>query len=143
MSLPRPRVSLPRVSLRFLPLLLLPALTACQDSQVRAQNAELTRRVAALEAQVQGLRVAQAGTNSAATSEARLSAQNCANDLARSLETYRENSIDRRYPAPAQLEVPDTCGAQRINWIRLSARAYTFTIGDPAGQPLARQSSGS
>ena len=128
---------------RLLLLLLIPVLSACQDSQVRAQNAELTRRVAALEAQVQGLRVAQAGTNSAATSEARLSAQNCANDLARSLETYRENSIDRRYPAPAQLEVPDTCGAQRINWISLSAGSYTFTISGVDGQQLARQSSGS
>lgn len=139
----RPRVSLPRVIIRLLPVLLLPVLTACQDTQARAQNAELTRRVAALEAQLQGLRAAQARRDPATIPEAQLSAQNCANDLTRALETYRENSIDRRYPAPAQLEVPDTCAAQRINWLSLSARAYTFTISGPQGQPLARQSSGS
>ena len=144
MRLPRRHVSLPRVTLRLLPLLcLFPVLTACQDGQVRAHNAELNRRVAALEAQVQALETAQARADVPAPSEAQLSAQNCANDLTRALETYRENSIDRRYPAPAQLEVPVTCGAQRINWVSLSARSYVFTIGDPAGRPLARQSSGS
>ncbi|WP_240741863.1 hypothetical protein [Deinococcus sp. KSM4-11] len=123
-------------------LTLLPALSACQDTQARAQNEALTRRVAALEAQVRALKTAQAQDAPPAGFEAKVSAQNCANDLARVLETYRENSIDRRYPQAAQLSLPDTCNGQRVNWVALSAHAFTFTVNDPGGQELARQSGG-
>ncbi|MFC3833817.1 MULTISPECIES: hypothetical protein [Deinococcus] len=122
-------------------LALLPLLSACQDTQARAENEALTRRVAALETQVQALKAAQVEV-AAPDLEAQLSAQNCANDLTRALETYRENSIDGRYPAPAQLDLPETCGSQRVNWLRLDAAHYTFTVTGDRGQELARQSGG-
>ena len=118
----------------------MPALGACQDTQARAQNEVLTRRVAALEAQVQALKAAQARADMQGSLEAQLSAQNCANDLTRALETYRENSIDGRYPTPAELNFPDTCASQRVNWRTLTSHAYTFTISGDGGQELARQS---
>ncbi|GHF59683.1 type II secretory pathway pseudopilin PulG [Deinococcus metalli] len=124
----------------LLPLLLMPALGACQDTQARVQNEALTRRVAALEAQVQVLKAAQARASTPDGLEAQLSAQNCANDLTRALETYRENSIDGRYPTPAELDLPDTCTGQRVNWQALTAHAYTFSISGDGGRELARQS---
>ncbi|WP_309570666.1 hypothetical protein [Deinococcus sp.] len=124
-------------------LTLLPLLSGCQDTQARAQNGALTHRVAALEAQVRALKAAQVQDAPPAGFEARVSAQNCANDLARALEIYRENSIDQRYPTAAQLALPDTCTGQRVNWAALSARAFTFTVTDGGGQELARQSGGS
>ena len=122
-------------------LALLPLLSACQDTQARAENEALTRRVAALEAQVQAMKATQTQAD-APVPEAQLSAQNCANDLTRTLETYRENSIDGRYPTPAQLDLPDTCESQRVNWLRLDSGRYTFTVTGDSGQELARQSGG-
>ncbi|MFD1732370.1 hypothetical protein ACFSC4_16830 [Deinococcus malanensis] len=68
----------------------------------------------------------------------RAAAQNCANDLTRTLETYREGSIDRRYPAAPELVLPDACMEQRVNWVALEAQTYTFTITGDEGQELAR-----
>lgn len=124
-------------------LLLVPLLGGCQDREARAQNAELTRRVEALERQLSAAQAARPMSVPAdadrVTSEA--AAQNCANSLTRELETFRQNSIDRLYPTPAQLELPGACVDQRVNWIARSAGAYTFSITDPAGRELTRQSS--
>lgn len=136
MKLPAPTLLLPL-------LLCVALLTACQDQQARTQNQELQKRVAALEAEVQALKAAQASApqpEDSAAFEAKAAAQNCANDLARTLETFRELSIDHRYPTPAQLETPDSCAGQRVNWLKLEAQAYTFAVSDTAGQELARQS---
>lgn len=126
-------------------LLLAPVLGGCQDQQARAQNEALGRRVAALEAQVRTLQNREQPTPAAAPNARavtlRAAAQNCANDLTRTLETYREGSIDRRYPAPAELVLPDACMGQRVNWTALDAQSYTFTITGNDGQELARASS--
>ncbi|WP_343758016.1 hypothetical protein [Deinococcus depolymerans] len=124
-------------------LLLAPLLGGCQDREARAQNADLTRRVEALERQLSAVQATQQSglPTDAGRVTARAAAQNCANSLTRTLETYRQNSLDRRYPAPAQLEVPDACVDQRVNWLTRSADAYTFTVTDAAGRELARQGS--
>lgn len=143
MLLPRRGVRLPPVKFRIIPLLCLPLLTACRDEQARQQNTELTRRVAALEAQVRALKAAQ-GRDSVnvnpAAFEAKAAAQNCANALTLALETFRQDSLDRRYPPGQRLALPDACAGQQVNWLKLQAQAYTFTITDDTGQELARQS---
>ncbi|MDO4245735.1 MAG: hypothetical protein Q4C89_06915, partial [Deinococcus sp.] len=77
----------------LLPLLL----TACQDSAARQQNAELSRRVTALEAEVRALKREQA-TNvppaDASEVTTRAAAQNCATQLSRTLEDYRRSSLE-------------------------------------------------
>ncbi|MFC4427704.1 hypothetical protein [Deinococcus navajonensis] len=126
----------------LLTLLLALLLAGCQDQEARARNEALTRRVTALEAQVRSLqgRQAQASTPDAHEVTLRAAAQNCANDLTRTLETFRESSIDRRYPPASQLVLPDACTEQRVNWLALEAQAYTFTVTDENGQELARAS---
>ncbi|WP_229780783.1 hypothetical protein [Deinococcus malanensis] len=129
-------------SVVLLALVLTPVLSGCQDQEARAQNEALTRRVAALEAQVRILRDREqappASAQDARTVTLRAAAQNCANDLTRTLETYREGSIDRRYPAAPELVLPDACMEQRVNWVALEAQTYTFTITGDEGQELAR-----
>ncbi|MFC4638964.1 hypothetical protein [Deinococcus hohokamensis] len=122
--------------------LLLALLTGCQDQEARAQNEALTRRVAALEAQVRRLEGQQvrSATPDPGAVTLRAAAQNCANDLTRTLETFRESSIDRRYPPASQLVLPDACTEQHVNWQELEAQTYTFTVTDENGQELARAS---
>lgn len=126
-------------------LLLAPLLSSCQDQQARAQNEALARRVAALEVQVRKLQnreqILPTASPNARAVTLRAAAQNCANDLTRTLETYREGSIDRRYPAAAELVLPDACMEQQVNWAALDAQSYTFTITGNGGQELARASS--
>ena len=125
-----------------LPALLLPLLlTACQDREARAQNAELTRRVTALEAEVQALkgRPQNAGTPpaDAAAVTARAAAQNCATQLSRALEDYRRASLDGRYPSAKELVLPPACENQSVRWQRQQADAYAFTVVDAQGAVLA------
>ncbi|GGM09996.1 hypothetical protein GCM10010841_18040 [Deinococcus aerophilus] len=124
-------------------VLLAASLCACQpppDPRV----AELSARVSALEAEVRALKAAQhsggpAGATDAGDVTARAAAQNCANALTRMLETFRQDSIDRRYPTPAQVELPGACAGQRVNWVTLEAQAYTFSLTDRAGKEQLRQ----
>lgn len=142
MTLSCARTSLGRVNRAAPMLLLLPLLAGCQDVQARQENAELTRRVAALETQVRTLKAAQTDTalpDDAAAFEAKAAAQNCANALTRALETFRQDSIDRRYPTQAQLEVPDACQGQRVGWLTLRPQEYTFVVSSETGAELARQ----
>lgn len=130
--------------LPVLPLLLVPLLAGCQDRQARAEQATLTRRVAALEAEVRELR-AQGDDLSptlpqASAATARAAAGNCATALARALEAYRSGSLDSRYPARTQLDLPDACAGQRVEWVSLDAQRYTFRVLSAQGQELARQS---
>ncbi|UQN05101.1 hypothetical protein [Deinococcus sp. QL22] len=124
-------------------VLLSVGLVGCQDRQARSENARLAARLSALEQQVKALRQAQAKAPAASTPEgfmARAAAQNCANDLARTLETFRRDSIDGIYPTPARLMLPDSCIDQRVQWIRLTAQAYAFALTDEDGGVLARGS---
>ncbi len=124
--------------------LLAASLCACQpppDSRV----AELSARVSALEAEVGALKAARQGEGPVGAPDAgditaRAAAQNCANALTRMLETFRQDSLERRYPTPAQVELPDACMGQRVSWVTLEAQAYTFSLTDGAGQEQLRQS---
>ncbi|GGR62019.1 hypothetical protein GCM10008959_25090 [Deinococcus seoulensis] len=124
-------------------LLLLPLLSGCQDREARAQNADLTRRVEALERQLNAVQTVQQKDplTDAGRVTTQAAAQNCANSLTRELETFRQNSIDRAYPTPAQLDLPDACVDQRVNWLRQDTAQYTFTVTDRQGRELARQTS--
>ncbi|GAA5437973.1 hypothetical protein [Deinococcus aquaticus] len=124
-------------------LILLPLLSACQDREARAQNADLTRRVEALERQLNAVQTVQQKDplTDAGRVTTQAAAQNCANSLTRELETFRQNSIDRLYPTPAQLELPGACVDQRVNWLRQDTAQYTFTVTDRQGRELARQTS--
>ena len=140
-----PRASLPPVNwVRMVGLSVLSlALVGCQDRQARSENARLEARISALEQQVKALRQAQAEAPAASAPDgfmARAAAQNCANDLSRTLETYRRDSIDDIYPIPARLMLPDSCIDQRVQWIRLTAQAYAFALTDEGGGVLARGS---
>lgn len=118
-------------------------LVGCQDRQARSENAQLQARIVALEQQVGKLRQAQAEAPAPAAPDgfmARAAAQNCANDLSRTLETYRRDSIDGVYPTPARLMLPDSCIDQRVQWLRLTAQAYAFALTDESGGVLARGS---
>lgn len=125
-----------------LPLLAL--LCACQDQQARTQNAELERRVTALEARVQRLegRGAEAGPSpaGAAAVTARASAQNCAAELSRALEGFRRVSLEQRYPTERELNLPPACAGERLSWEKRTAQAYAFTVRGTGGEVLARQS---
>nr|WP_237427192.1 hypothetical protein [Deinococcus xianganensis] len=116
----------------------------CQDREARAQNAALQARVTELEAQVRGL---QAEKETALPPDAqsvtvRAAGQTCANALTRTLEVFREDSLDDRYPSAAQTQLPAECVDLRVNWVARSERAYTFTVTDGSGRELARQSGG-
>ncbi|WP_221090024.1 hypothetical protein [Deinococcus aquaedulcis] len=129
------------LALLGLPLLL----CACQDQGARAQTAALQARVDRLEEQLRTLQQAQANQASALPTDVRqvtaqAAAQNCANSLTRELESFRENSLDQRYPTAAQLVLPPACADQRVNWLSRSPQTYTFTITDRDGRELARQS---
>ncbi|RJF72872.1 hypothetical protein D3875_16295 [Deinococcus cavernae] len=124
-------------------LLFLPALlSACQDQQARQQNAELGRRVAALEAEVKALRAERPHTltvDAVTTVTVRAAAQNCALELARTLEQYRQDSLEHRYPSRTEMEFPDACKNQNVNWQNLSHQAYDFQVLGQDGKPLAKQ----
>ncbi|MDB5045170.1 MAG: hypothetical protein JWQ08_1220 [Deinococcus sp.] len=140
-----PRASLPPVMwVRMGGFFLLSlGLVGCQDGQARSENVRLAARISALEQQVGRLQQAQAKAPAvAAPAEfmARAAAQNCANDLSRTLETFRQDSIDGVYPAPSRLMLPDSCGGQTIQWVRLTGKAYAFTLVDEGGAELARAS---
>lgn len=130
----------------LLPLALCLALTACHDQQARQQNADLTRRVAALEAEVKALKAAQANAINAPTvlevgsATTRAAAQNCAFDLARNLEDYHQSSLQNRYPTRTELTLPDSCTDQYVKWEKLTASAYAFSVQNAAGEEMARQS---
>ncbi|ANE44977.1 hypothetical protein SU48_11870 [Deinococcus puniceus] len=118
-------------------------LAGCQDRQARSDNARLTARISALEQQVNRLQQAQAETPAPTAPDgfmARAAAQNCANDLSRTLETYRRDSIDDSYPTPARLMLPDSCIDQRVQWLTLTAQAYAFALTDENGGVLVRGS---
>lgn len=143
--MPRLRASLPPVIwVRVVGcLVLLLGLAGCQDRQARSDNARLAARISALEQQVNRLKQAQAEAPAASAPDnfmARATAQNCANDLSRTLETFRRDSIDGVYPTPARLMVPDSCVGQKIEWVRLTAKAYAFALVDEGGAELARGS---
>lgn len=125
-----------------LPLLAL--LCACQDQQARTRNAELERRVTALEARVQRLegRGAEAGPSpaGAAAVTARASAQNCAAELSRALETFRRVSLEGRYPTERELNLPPACEGEELRWEKRTAQAYAFTVRGEGEEVLARQS---
>ena len=124
-------------------LLLLPLLCACQDQQARQQNAALTQRVAALEAQVKALQAAQAHAPSvteAGDVTVRAAAQNCALGLSRALEEYRQNSEESRYPTQAEVTLPQACDDEQVSWQTLEAQSYSFNVLGPDGKVLAQQS---
>lgn len=132
-------------------VLLLPlGLCACQDTQARQQNAALTEqvtqlqsRVTGLEARLQKLEAAQPHAPSVAEAgnvTTRAAAQNCAVELARTLESFRQASLEHHYPTRQELELPDACSDQRVAWQTLSATQYAFTVNSASGQVLAQQS---
>jgi hypothetical protein len=124
-------------------ILLSLGLVGCQDRQARSDNARLEARISALEQQVNTLKQAQAEAPAPSAPNgfmARAAAQNCANDLSRALETYRQDSIDGVYPTPARLTVPESCVGQKIEWVRLTGKAYAFALVDEGGAELARAS---
>lgn len=129
---------------RQLTFMILPALLcACQDQEARRQNTELLQRVNALEKRVQALEGAQAHAPTVAEADnatARAAAQNCAIELARSLETFKQNSLEHRYPAQSALTMPAPCLGQNVAWQELSPKAYQFTVNTDDGQVLAEQS---
>lgn len=136
---------------RFLPLLLL-LLPACQHQAAQpgasqngaSQNAALEARVQALEAEVKALKAAQSGgftLNSARQVARDAAAQHCAVELARSLEQYRQDSLQGRYPQRAEVNVPDACMSQRVVWRQLTPHAYRFEVHDASGKALASQQS--
>jgi hypothetical protein len=102
-------------------------LMGCQDRQARSDNARLAARVLMLEQQVTQLRQAQTEASAVGAPDGfmeRAAAQNCANDLSRTLETFRQDSIDGVYPTPA----------------RLTEKAYAFALVDESGAELAQGS---
>jgi len=118
-------------------------LMGCQDKQARSDNARLAARVAMLEQEVNQLRQTRSeATAVGAPAEfmERAAAQNCANDLSRSLETFRQDSIDGVYPTPARLNLPESCVGQKIQWVRLTDKAYAFALVDESGAELAQGS---
>ena len=120
----------------LLPLLL----TACQDSTARQQNADLARRVTALEAEVRTLKREQATAAPPADASevtARAAAQNCATQLSRTLEDYRRSSLEGRYPRPQDLTLPPACQNQTVKWQQQTAAAYAFTVQGAEGAALA------
>lgn len=145
MPAPPPRASLPPVMwVRIGVVVLLSlGLVGCQDRQARSENVRLEARIVALEQQMKTLKQAQAEAPAASAPDdfmARAAAQNCANDLSRTLETYRRDSIDDSYPTPARLTLPDSCIDQRVQWLRLTAQTYAFALTDEDGGVLARGS---
>ncbi|GAA5512755.1 hypothetical protein Dcar01_01477 [Deinococcus carri] len=117
-----------------LPLLLLAGLlSGCEDREARAENARLAARVTALEAQVRALRARQ---GSVATVQ-QAAGQNCANELARVLESLRQD--DGQYPPMRLVTLPDACIDLRVNWHVLKPQAYAFDVTDAAGQVLTTQ----
>ena len=129
------------MSLRPALLLLLPALLcACQDQQARQQNAVLERRVAALEAEVKALKAERPHTLSveAVTDvTVQAAAQNCAVELSRTLEQYKQDSLEHRYPSRSEMEFPDACASQNVKWVELKNQAYDFQVLGKDGKPLA------
>lgn len=124
-------------------LLALPALLcACQDNQARQQNAQLAQRVAALEAEVKALQAARPNAltvNTVTDVTVQAAAQNCAVELARTLEQYRQDSLEHRYPTRTEMEFPDACKNQNVDWQKLSHQAYDFRVLGRDGKPLAEQ----
>lgn len=129
-------------------LLLLPALllSGCRpagpDPEAARQLAELSARIDALESEVAELRAGPpvTGAVDASAVTARAAAQNCAGALARTLELFRQSSVGNRYPAPAQVRLPDACEGQRVGWKKLAGREYTFVVTGRDGEVLAQQS---
>lgn len=116
------------------------SLCACQDNTARQENAALAQRVAALEAKIKALEAAQPHVptvTQADNATARAVAQNCAFELSRTLETFKQSSTDHRYPARNQLDLPDACNDQNVQWKSLSAKAYAFSVTTQDGQALA------
>ncbi|MEW6420280.1 MAG: hypothetical protein AB1511_00945 [Deinococcota bacterium] len=118
---------------RAFPLLLAGLLSSCQDREARAENARLAARVTALEQQVKVL-VAARETDGVVEQAA---AQNCADDLARFLETLRQD--DGHYPGMRLVRLPDSCIDLRVEWHVLRPDAYAFDVTDPGGRILVQQ----
>ncbi|BDP42977.1 hypothetical protein DAETH_29460 [Deinococcus aetherius] len=119
------------------PLLLAALLCGCQDREARAENARLQARVARLEAEVRALRQETRAEDPAQAGQVvlRAAAQNCANALARFLETTRQDA--GAYPPARLVTLPDSCVDLRVNWRTLSPQVYAFDVADRAGQTLA------
>ena len=126
-------------SFRLLPFAfgLLPLLSACQDQTARQQNAALTRRVEALEAEVGALRGQSSSPADASGVTTRAAAQNCALQLSRQLEEYRRGSLSGEYPPRAGLRLPAACEGWQVRWNKLSAQAYSFAVLGGDGAELA------
>lgn len=120
-------------------LLLLPLaglLGGCQDREARAENARLSARVAALERRLRVLDTqAQARRADSQGVVRQAAAQNCANKLARFLETTRQDG--GVYPPMRLVVLPDACVDLRVNWHRLEAKDYAFDVTDRGGEVLA------
>lgn len=131
-----------KAGLLFLPLLLCGCRAPEPDPGVARQVAALGARITALETEVADLKAGQEVTGAANAGDvtARAAAQNCAIALARTLELFRQSSLGKRYPAPAQVTLPDACEGQRVGWNRLEAQQYTFTVSNGDGAVLAQQS---
>lgn len=117
-------------------------LCACQDTGARRENAALTERVTKLEAQVVALKAQQAHAltvTQATQATTQAAAQNCAVELSRTLETYRQNSLEHRYPTPAEFMPPDACTDLDLSWQRREPRRYALSILGADGEVLARQ----
>ncbi|TDE85903.1 hypothetical protein [Deinococcus sp. S9] len=114
-------------------LLLTGLLCGCQDREARAENARLAARVTALERQVKALAAAQK-TDGIVEQAA---AQNCADDLARFLETLRQDN--GHYPSMRMVRLPDSCIDLRVEWSVLKPGAYAFEVTGPSGRTLVRQ----
>ncbi len=119
-------------------------LCSCQDQQARAENAALERRIVALETAVKTLANSQSKTDNAdlvANNVAnQAEVQNCVTALTRSLEVFKQHSINARYPSKEQLDFPDVCISQKVSWLKLTPTQFTFVISSKTGQELARQS---
>ena len=124
-------------------LLALPALLcACQDTQARQQNAQLEKRIAALEAEVKALKSEKPNgfTVNAVTDVAvQAAAQNCAVELARTMELYRQDSLEHRYPTRTEMETPEACKNQNVKWQELKNQSFHFQVLGQNGKTLAEQ----
>ena len=120
-------------------LLLAALLSGCQDREARAETARLEARVAALEAQVGALKAARPDAAPGPDPDEvvmRAAGQHCANDLARVLETHRQDA--GKYPSAREVRLPGSCLDLRVGWHTLEPETYAFGVSDVEGRPLAQ-----
>lgn len=131
-----------KAGLFLLPLLLCGCRSPEPESALVRQVTALEARIAALEGEVADLKAGPPVTGAADAGDvtARAAAQNCAIAVSRTLELFRQSSLGKRYPGPAQITLPDACEGQRVGWNTLEAQRYAFTVSGGDGVVLARQS---